>query len=134
MKILGIDYGEAKIGLAISEGEIAQPLGVIKIDSGNPEDSRNRIRQICGKENIDKILVGISEGKMAEKTKKFGRQIKEITGLPVEFLEEDLTSKEARRKMIEAGKAKRRRKIDEHAVAAALILERYLNNKNLTNY
>lgn len=128
-KILAVDYGEKKVGLAISEGLLAEPRGIL-----NRSSIIHNLSSLCKKEKIKKIIVGVSRGKMAEKTRRFGRQLKEITGLPVEFLEEDLTSKEARRKMIEAGKAKRRRKIDEHAVAAALILERYLDNKNLTNY
>jgi len=118
MKILGIDYGEAKIGLAISEGEIAGPLQVVS--------SKYQVASICQREDVDKIIIGISEGKMAEKTRQFGEELRKITGLPVEYWEETLTSQEAVKKMIEAGKAKRRRKTDEHAVAAALILQDYL--------
>lgn len=123
MKILGIDYGEAKIGLATSEGEIAEPLGMIEI-----RNWELGIGNICRKEKVEKIVVGISEGKMAEKTREFGERLREITGLLVEFWEETLTSKEAVKKMIEAGKARRRRKMDEHAVAACLILQDYLDN------
>lgn len=123
MKILGIDYGEAKIGLATSEGEIAEPLGMIEI-----RNWELGIGNICRKEKVEKIVVGISEGKMAEKTREFGERLREITGLLVEFWEETLTSKEAVKKMIEAGKARRRRKTDEHAVAACLILQDYLDN------
>lgn len=123
MKILGIDYGEAKIGLATSEGEIAEPLGMIEI-----RNWELGIGNICRKEKVEKIVVGISEGKMAEKTREFGERLREITGLLVEFWEETLTSKEAVKKMIEAGKARRRRKMDEHAVAAALILQDYLES------
>ncbi|TSC54432.1 MAG: conserved hypothetical protein TIGR00250 [Microgenomates group bacterium LiPW_16] len=113
MKILGIDYGEAKIGLATSEGEIAEPLGMIEI-----RNWELGIGNICRKEKVEKIVVGISEGKMAEKTREFGERLREITGLLVEFWEETLTSKEAVKKMIEAGKARRRRKTDEHAECA----------------
>lgn len=123
MKILGIDYGEAKIGLATSEGEIAEPLGMIEI-----RNWELGIGNICRKEKVEKIVMGVSEGKMGEKTREFGERLGEITGLPVEFWEETLTSKEAIKKMIEAGKAKRKRKTDEHAIAAALILQDYLDN------
>jgi putative Holliday junction resolvase len=124
MKILGIDYGEKNIGLAISEGEIASPLGAIdnKIwESG--------IREICQRETVDKIVIGISEGKMAEKTRQFGEELRKITGLPVEYWEETLTSKEAVKKMIEAGKPKMKKKLAEHAIAAALILQDYLDSR-----
>lgn len=123
MKILGIDYGEAKIGLAISEGKIASPIGAI-----DTKIWKTGIGEICERENIERIIVGISEGKMAEKTKKFGQILEKTAGLPVEYWEETLTSKEAVKKMIEAGKARKRRKMDEHAVSACLILQDYLDN------
>lgn len=121
-KILGIDYGESKVGLAISEGEIAQPLGIVKIDSGN------RIRRICESQKIEKIVIGISEGKMAEKTKKFGEELAKITGLAVEYRDETLTSQEARDKMITTGKPRMKKKSSEHSIAAAIILQDYLDN------
>jgi len=124
-KILAVDYGEVKIGLAISEGEIASPFQIVK--------SKKQIVNICQEQGIDKIIVGISEGKMAEKTRKFGEELRKITGLSVEYWEETLTSKEAVKRMIEAGKGKRKRKLAEHAVAACLILQDYLDhtqNKN----
>ncbi|MBI4999363.1 Holliday junction resolvase RuvX [Candidatus Gottesmanbacteria bacterium] len=123
MKILGIDYGEKKIGLAISEGKLAEPLGVFSI-----KYLVLSIKRICQKEKIEKIVIGISEGKMAEKTRNFAKELKQITGLSVEFWNETLTTQQAVKKMIEAGKAKRRRKLDEHAIAAALILQDYLDN------
>lgn len=123
MKYLGIDYGEAKIGLAVSDGEIAEPLGTISHIS--------QIGQICQRNEITKIVIGISENKMAEKTKKFGKELENLTGLPVVYQDETLTSQMAVKKMVESGKAKMRRRIDGHAVAAALILQDWLDSFNL---
>ncbi|MFZ5365715.1 MAG: Holliday junction resolvase RuvX [Patescibacteria group bacterium] len=117
MKILGIDYGERKIGLAISEGVLAEPLKIVK--------SNRQIVSICQKEGIEKIVVGISEGKMAERARKFGRGLGKITGLPVKFQDETLTSQEAVAKMKEIGK----RVKDEDAISAALILQEYLETQ-----
>lgn len=125
MKYLGIDYGEAKIGLAISEGEIAKPLEVCSI-----QYAVYSIKNICQREKIEKIVVGISEGKMAEKTRKFGEELQRVTGLPVEYWDETLTSQEAVKKMIEAGKPQMKKKSSEHSIAAALILQDYLDNQN----
>lgn len=123
MKILAIDFGEAKIGLAISEGEIAQPRGVVLISN-----FQSPISNLCRKERVEKIIIGISEGKMGEKTKKLGEEIRKLTGLPVEYWDETLTSQEARSKMNEAQKPRMKKKSSEHSIAAALILQDYLDN------
>lgn len=118
MRVLGIDYGEKKIGLAIADGPLAEPLGVI-----NKKSWESRIGMVCEKQGIEKIIVGVSEGKMANKTKKFGEMLGKITGLPVEYHDETLTTKEAIAKMEEIGK----RLKAEDAISAALILQEYLD-------
>ncbi len=124
MKILGIDFGEAKIGLALCEGEIAEPIGVIPFHNW-----KVMIKDICRKEKIDKIVLGITNGEMGKKIEHFGQTVIEETGLPVEYWDETLTSNEAVTKMIEAGKTKKRRREDEHSVAAAIILQSYIESK-----
>lgn len=123
MKYLGIDYGEAKIGVAISEGELASPHGVFR------HGQNNLIVLFCQRNKIERIIIGLSEGKMAQKTKKFGEKLQKLTGLPVVYQDETLTSQTAAKKMLEAGKAKMRRRIDGHAAAAALILQDWLENQ-----
>lgn len=124
MKTLGIDYGEKKVGLAISEGEFAAPF---KIET-NTRDLSEKICRLCQKEGVTKIVVGVSEGRMAQSQKEFGQNLAQAGGLPVEFWDETLTSKEAVQKMIEAG-AKQKKRRQEDAVAAALILQSYLEGR-----
>jgi len=126
MRILGIDYGLKKIGLAISEGELAEPLGVINAIR-NTQYAIRKIKAICDKDGIEKIVVGISEGKMAEKQRKFGRELAKITSLSVEFQDETLTSQDAIAKMIQAGKRRKFRRQFQDAVAAAIILQSWLD-------
>lgn len=125
MKFLGIDYGKAKIGLAISEGLLAEPFGIIKASA-----APKRIVGVCREMSIQKIVIGISEGGMAEQTKKFAHELAKLTDLPIDYQDETLTSKEALAKMSEVGKNWK----DEDAVSAALILQTYLDNQfnNLT--
>lgn len=118
MRILGVDFGLVKIGLAISEGTLAEPLGIIKISN-----FKSQISNICQKHGIERIVFGISEGKMAERQKEFAKEIEKITGLPVEFEDETLTSQEAIAKMKQIGKKIK----DEDAISAALILQAYLD-------
>ena len=121
MRILGIDFGEAKIGLAISEGDLAEPLGIIGV-----RDWESQIRRICQEQKIEKIVVGISEGEMAEKTKKFAVELGKAINLPVELQDETLTTSEAVAKMREIGKKIK----DEDAISAALILQAYLDTQS----
>lgn len=122
MKLLGIDFGLVNIGLAIAEGPLVEPLGVIQ--------DEKQIKRICHKQGIEKIIIGISEGKMAKKTRNFGKRLKRITSLPVEYQDETLTSEEAKRLMIKIGKPKKKRQEQRDAIAAALILQNYLDRQN----
>ena len=127
MKILGIDFGLKKIGLAISEGILVRPFGVIH----DPEKFVSEIMKICRKEKIKKIVIGLSGGKMIPKTKAFSQEIFNKTNLPVVFQDETLTTRQAIVKMIEAGKSKKARKEKEDAFAAACILEEYLEKRRV---
>lgn len=118
MRLLGIDYGEAKIGLALADGPLAEPLGIVKNQKGEL-----RISQICEEQKIEKIIIGISEGEIAEKQERFAQKLRKIVNLPIEFQEETLTSQEAISKMREIGKRIR----EEDAISAALILQAYLD-------
>ena len=109
--ILGIDYGEKWCGVAESEGSLARPLKVVP--------TKNIFAEI-EKLKPEKIVVGISENAMAKKTLVFVHKLKAWIKAPVETVDETLTS-------IEAQKIKKNKR-DQHAVAAALILNRYLDN------
>lgn len=125
MRILGIDYGLRKIGLAISEGILAEPLSVVS----NKLSVINKISEICQKHKVEKIIIGMPEGKIVKKVRGFGQKVAELTGLPVSYQDESLTSKEATAKMIEAGKKRKDRRRLEDAIAAAIILQAYLDSQ-----
>lgn len=127
MKILGIDFGIAKIGLAMADNGLAQPIRVIK----NYRETLTKIAQIVEQKRIEKIIIGVSEGKIGQKAKEYGRKLEEITGVKVSFQDETLTTKEAVAKMIEAGKKKKYRQEKEDAFAAAIILQAYLDKQNV---
>lgn len=120
MNLLGIDYGEKKIGLALASGPLSEPIGVVKISN-----FKTQIPKICQEYKIEKIVVGISEGRIAARTKKFVQQLKTVINLPIEFQDETLTTQEAVKKMRQAGKKIKGK--EEDAFAAALILQGYLD-------
>ncbi|MGB9706799.1 MAG: Holliday junction resolvase RuvX [Microgenomates group bacterium] len=125
MRLLGIDFGLSKIGLALAEGSLTQPLGVV------PRSGRflSKIIEICRENQIKKIIVGFPEGKLGEKVKRFAKELSRETGLPVEFQDETLTTKEAIAKMIQGGVKKEKRRDFKDAAAAACILEEYLKER-----
>lgn len=124
MKILGVDFGTKKIGLAIAESGLVEPLTVVSFSKRASQIRQiGRIGLICRGEAIDKIVVGVSEGKSAVRAKKFGQNLARLTGLPVEFVDETLTTHNALVKMKTVSK---RWQGKPDAIAAALILENYV--------
>jgi putative holliday junction resolvase len=147
--ILAVDYGRARMGLAIAEAEsrIAQPLGAMERINRN-EDMR-RLREIVREHGIKQIVVGLplrldgTHGEMAEEAERFAQRLRKQFGVPVEMLDERLTSWETERLLEEtrgrfmhdkkraAGKKPKKvqEKMTVDAVAAAVILKEYLERQ-----
>lgn len=119
MKILGIDYGRKKIGLAISEGVLAEPWKVIKID--NFKEAVGKILEIEKEIQADKTVVGISEGEMGEESKKFAKEI------GAEIFDETLSTHNAQELSRQANISRKKRKNLEDAYAACVMLQSYIS-------
>ncbi len=100
-RILGVDYGRARIGLAIadSQARIARPLETLM--RKNRKDDIKRVREIVRENGVKHIVLGLplrldgSNGEMAAEVERFGERIRKQIGVPVEFVDERLTSWEA---------------------------------------
>jgi putative Holliday junction resolvase len=127
MKILGVDYGRAKIGLAVGETEtgLAEPLTVLRI--ANFQIFKLRVEKIAREYAVRKIVVGVPGGKMEEEIRRFGERLQRETGLPVEYFDETLTSQDARKLLIEIKRKRKFRREKEDAFAAAIMLQFYLD-------
>lgn len=125
MRILAIDFGLSRIGLAINLEKIAEPLMVIS----NSPNVVSKIAEICQKNKIEKIVIGLTEGQLAKVTKEFAGKLFLSCQIPFEFQDETLTSKGALARMISSGKGKKVRRVMEDAFAAACILEEYLEER-----
>ena len=125
MRILGIDYGRKKIGLAIAEGPLAEPYGVIRFNS--EKEALKKVEQVVQVEQVKKVVVGVSEGKMGRESEKFSLNLSQRSKIPVVTIDESLTSQEAQKLSIEAGIRRRKRKGLEDAYAATLILQSFLD-------
>ena len=125
MKYLGIDWGIKKIGLAISEGALASPLGSYQINS--LDEGINKVEEIAFEEDIDVLVIGQPEGKMGKNVSRVVALFKK-DGLNVEVTDETLSTQRAQDKMIEMGVSQKDRR-DDDAVSAAIILQDFLDNK-----
>jgi putative Holliday junction resolvase len=118
MTILGVDWGEKRIGMAIARGNLAEPLGVVS--------SFEELAVIVRQEGIRQIILGLPEGKFEARVRSWEKRIERELGVPVVLRLEVLTSRQALQKSIEAGKPKKSRR-DLDAQAAALLLQEFLD-------
>jgi len=125
MKYLGIDYGRKKIGLSLSDGVIAEPYRVIKYTKA--DQLVDKLNKIIGDEKIEIVIIGISEGKIAKETERFGRELEKRINLKVVFQDETLSTRSANNLSLMAKINRKKRKEMEDAYAASLILQDYLD-------
>lgn len=136
MRILGIDLGDKRIGLALSDpmGWTAQGLDVIT-SKGSAEADIDIIKEYVEHYEVSKVIIGLplnmdgSSGPRADKAKVFAEKLEKRLKVTVEMTDERLTTVTAERLLIEADltRKKRRKVIDK--VAAVLILQSYLDSK-----
>lgn len=122
---LGIDYGLSHIGLSLSQHMLATPLPTLP----NNHDLLQNLQKIITDNQISQIVCGIPEGKLVPIIKQFAKDLETTSGVPVALHPETLSSQEAIQKLRESGASKAKRKND-HAYAACLILEDYLEFKS----
>lgn len=125
--ILGIDYGRKKIGLSLATTSLAEAYGVIRFEK--IDEAINKIKEVVRAEQVEEVVVGISEGKMALETRKFARTVEKETGLKPFFQDETLSTKLAQKLSLEAQIRRKKRKELEDAFTAAIILQDYLDAK-----
>lgn len=135
MRALGLDFGSKRIGVAISDesGLIGQALETIA--STSPERNLRRILEIVRDYEVTEVVVGLpfnmdgSEGLQVEKVRKFMDLIAANVSVPVRGWDERLTTFAAEQALLEAdmSRAKRRKLVDK--IAAALILQGYLDHR-----
>jgi len=131
---LGLDVGDRKIGVALSdpEGILASPLTIIR-RSDNQADMAALIEIIIGHQ-VGQIVVGLprsmdgSLGIQAEKVIAFKEELSRHTDVPIDFRDERLSTVSARR-LLRMGR-KTKGKIEDDAIAAAVILQSYLDERS----
>ncbi len=136
MRILAIDHGEKRIGVALSDptATFAQPLVVLERKAKLRQDLRG-IAALCREYEVEEIVIGLpldmngTVGAKAQEVRGFAERLQETTGLPVVEWDERLSTVAAERALIEAGVRRKKRKQVVDKTAAALILSSYLDSR-----
>ena len=133
MRILGLDIGDRRVGVALSDpgGILATPLTIL--ESRNADKNIGAIIILLEQHEVAQVIAGIplsmdgSIGPQAEKVQTFVEKLKLQTNIPVVLRDERLTTYSAQVLMREAHPEKRKKKTRDDAIAAALILQGYLD-------
>ena len=131
-RVLGLDLGQARIGVAISDPgrRMAVPLGTVH--TGAPEDVK-AIAAIVRENDVGEIVVGLplglsgTRGEAADHAQKFAEALRGFLGIPVSLQDERLTTVQAERQLKEAGVRGRDRRAVVDQSAAVIILQAYLD-------
>ncbi len=132
MRTLALDFGTRRIGVAITDltGTLAQPLETI--EAPDDEAVLKRIAELVEEYTVSHIVVGLplhmngSQGPEAAMARAFGQRVTERTGVPVDYLDERWTSREAEAVVQQTGKRRAKRAGGVDRVAAAILLRTYL--------
>jgi len=137
MRVLGVDFGNKRVGLALSDetGTVASPLTYI--DGGGIAVVSREIVRVCTERQVRKIVVGVpvrldgTRSEQTERTLGFIAELQSATTIPVAKWDERLTSVQANRALLEGNvrRSDRKEKIDK--IAAQLMLQSYLDATNL---
>lgn len=137
-RILGVDYGERRIGLAISDpsATIAQPLATL-IRRAGKRPPVSKILEIITANDVEAAVIGLpltlagDESDWTRTVRSFGEAVQVRAGIPVHFLDERLTSVQAERSVRALGLKKSHREQKERidAAAAMILLQRFLDQK-----
>lgn len=126
MTILSFDYGRKKIGVAYSNGSLADPLVVIRADTR--DELVKKCLDVIAVEKPERLVVGLSEHDIAIEAEEFGRELEMISKVKVSFIDETLSTFDANQLAIASGMRRKKRKDMEDAFSAAVILQRYIDS------
>lgn len=138
-KVLALDVGKKKIGVAISDilGISANPSGFI--NASNTKKALEKVGEFIKENDIGTVVVGLPKnmdgtiGPQAEHCISFGEQVADLYSIEVVWQDERLSTREAERMLIESGMSRAKRKVENDQVAAAIILRSYLDRLSVSN-
>jgi putative Holliday junction resolvase len=135
VRILGLDVGDRRIGLAISDpnGQVAVPLRTLHRTA--QDGAVDAIAALVAEENVEAIVVGLplrldgTAGSQAESVEEFVRQLLPAVNVPVTLWDERLSTVQAEQLLRRDGLPSRKGKAEQDSLAAAIILQGYLDSR-----
>ncbi|MEN3001475.1 MAG: Holliday junction resolvase RuvX [Armatimonadota bacterium] len=134
MRIIALDYGEKRIGVAVAQTEVGIPLPLTVL----PADLQAVLR-FLKEQKPDRIVVGMpyrlsgEAGRRAQQVQAFIEALRAQLDIPIDTIDERLSSREAEGRLLQAGYRRRDRRAVQDSIAAALLLETYLRRLALPN-
>ena len=135
MKLMGIDYGRRRIGVAVSDGGGTIARGLCVVDRQKFPDGAAELLRIISEENPAALIFGVplgpndEETAMSKEAREFAAAVAERSNLPTYFIDESFTSKKAAGLMLHRKKKARKNKALSDRIAACLILQDYIDFK-----
>ena len=137
MRVLGVDYGQQRIGLALSDPLGITAQGLENLPRRSIDQAVEAVASLAARNEVSEIVVGLpihmngSRGKEAEEVEIFCQRLRLACPAAVATLDERLTSRQAERLMIEEGLSRQKRRGMSDQLAAIMILQNYLEIKRL---
>jgi putative Holliday junction resolvase len=139
-RILAVDYGEKRIGLAVSDelGITASPL--MTLVTRSDDETVRQIAQLASKLRVTQIVVGLprrtdaQEGEMERKVKAFAEKLRQAVSVPVVLFDERFTTRIAEQVLLEADLSRRKRKQVRDRLAAVILLQSFLEAQRMSGW
>lgn len=137
VRVLGIDFGDKRIGLAVSDKLLFTAQGIGRYVVKNKKEDKKFFQELVSRYDIGEIVIGFplkmdgSEGMRAEKTREFARWLEKFLHLPIILWDERLTTRQASRILSQRKIKRKTKKRLKDQVSAVIILSSYLENKRL---
>ncbi|MBI3353762.1 MAG: Holliday junction resolvase RuvX [Nitrospirae bacterium] len=134
MRILGLDVGDKRIGIAVSDELCMCAHGVRTIERKGIKEDIRQIKEICEEYGVEEIIAGLpinmdgTSGFRVQKVQDFVSLLKEQVSIPVNTWDERLSTVAAERNLIEADMSRKKRKAVIDKIAATIILQGYLDS------
>jgi len=137
-RVLAVDYGEKRIGLAVSDelGITASPL--MTLTRRSDEEAIQQIAQLVSKLKVTQIVVGLprrtdaQEGEMERKARAFAERLQQAVQVPVTLFDERFTTRIAEQVLLEADLSRRKRKQVRDRLAAVILLQSFLEAQRMS--
>jgi putative Holliday junction resolvase len=132
-RILGVDWGEKRIGLAISDPLRITAQSLETVTCSSPRQSIEEVVRVTSPFEIERAVIGLplrlngSPGTQAGRVRQWGGKLSRALSIPVTYRDERLTSREAERVLLRANVRRKRRRELTDQLAAQIILQSYLN-------